>query len=791
MYEYEQLGLFYLGRLVDPATGQLADTPLLYDSADLTTHAVIVGMTGSGKTGLGVVLIEEAAIDGVPALVLDPKGDLANLLLQFPQMEPGDVRPWVDPSEAAREGLDPEAMAARIAADWRRGLEEWGQPLERIARLRAAADFSVYTPGSTAGRPLALLRSLEPPSGGAGDDPSRLRDRVAATAASLLSWAGVDSDPVRSREHILVAALIADAWQRGRAVDLPSLIGAIQKPPFDRIGVFDLETFFPARARLELAMRLNHLLAAPGFAAWLEGDPLDVGRLLHSRDGRPRVSVVSLAHLADEERMMVVTLLLGEVVAWMRTQPGTSALRAVLYMDEIFGFFPPTAAPPSKAPMLTLLKQARAAGLGVVLATQNPVDLDYKGLGNTGTWMIGRLQTDRDKARVLEGLASAAGDVPTDQLDRLISNLGKRTFVMRNVHETAPVLFRTRWTLSLLRGPLTLAQIRSLAPATTAPEPTVSAPAVPLLSAVPTATVPPLVPPDLPEIEWPAPVTPSGPRVARPFVLGRARLHFVDPSADVDTWVSWAELAPISGGDGLPDWSAGRRLDEVPPLSAPSAELVRSAPWSGMLPARSAQLWTKSFTVHLQQSAVLQLYRCLPLRMTSRPGEPEGEFRVRVGLALRERRDERVAEIRRRYAERLAALEQRIAAADQRVERERAQYRYQTMNATIAFGSVLLGALLGRKALGVGTVGRAATAMRSAGRIGRERGDVARAGEIAAQLRERLAALQQELQAELDRVAAECSPAAAPVEPFEIRPRKSDVVIELVALAWVPTTAGR
>ncbi len=796
MTDYEQLGLFYLGRIVDATAGTLTGAPLLYDSAHLTTHAVILGMTGSGKTGLGVVLIEEAALDGLPALVIDPKGDLGNLLLQFPRMTPDDVRPWVDAAEAARQGLAPDAMASRLAEQWRRGLEEWSQPLDRIARLREAAEFRIYTPGSTAGRPLAMLRSLDPPNV-SDDDPTRFRDRVTAAAASLLSWAGVDADPVQSREHILVSAILAEAWQQGRSVDLPSLIGSIQKPPFDRIGVFDLETFFPAAARLELALRLNHLLAAPGFAAWLEGDPLDVQRLLYSPEGRPRVSVVSLAHLSEAERMMVTTLLLGEVVAWMRAQPGTSALRAVLYMDEVFGFFPPTASPPSKPPMLTLLKQARAAGLGVVLVTQNPVDLDYKGLGNAGTWMIGRLQTERDKARVLEGLASAGGDVSVAEMDRLISSLGQRRFVMRNVHEPAPQVFQVRWTLSLLRGPLTLAQIRSLSGADEAaaasrpqqtPKPAPPTPARSAPDAAPVAA-PPLVPPDLPEFLWPVAATSAPPAVVRPFVLARARVHFVDAKAGVDRWDTWAELAPIPGADGVPDWSSARRLNAIPATAPLPPGLTRVAPWSGTLPARIREQWTKSFAAHLQQDASMRLYRCSPLRMVSRPDESEGDFRVRVDLAVRERRDEQMAEVRRRYADRLAVLEQRIAAADQRLEREQAQYRYQTTNTAIALGSALLGALLGRRGVGVGTVGRAATAMRSAGRIGRERQDVAHAGETAAKLREQLAALQEELRAELDRIAADHAPGSAPIEPFEIRPRRSDLVIESVALAWVPEPA--
>ncbi len=457
---YEKLGSLYLGRTYDPAKAADTREPLLYDSRDLTTHAVCVGMTGSGKTGLCLALLEEAAIDGVPAIVIDPKGDLGNLLLTFPLLTTEDFRPWVDPGEAARKNLDPDAFAAATAETWRKGLADWDQDGERIARFRDSVDIEIYTPGSTAGTPLSVLRSFEPPPADLRDDTTALRDRINAAVSGLLGLLGVDADPLRSREHILLSTLFDHAWRAGTSLDIASLIQSVQKPPFTKVGVFDLETFFPAKDRLGLAMSINNLLAAPGFATWMEGEPMDVQRLLYTPAGKPRVAIVSIAHLNDAERMFVVTLLLNEVVAWMRRQSGTSSLRALLYMDEIFGYFPPTAMPPSKIPLLTLMKQARAFGLGVVLSTQNPVDLDYKGLSNAGTWFIGRLQTERDKARVIDGLLSGGdGSLDKATLEPLIANLGNRVFLMRNVHDDAPVLFRTRWALSYLKGPMTLQEI--------------------------------------------------------------------------------------------------------------------------------------------------------------------------------------------------------------------------------------------------------------------------------------------------------------------------------------------
>ncbi|MFO1454940.1 MAG: hypothetical protein U1F18_01730 [Steroidobacteraceae bacterium] len=467
--DYEKLGVFYLGREYDAAGNALKDDLVLYDSKDLTTHAVCVGMTGSGKTGLCLSLLEEAAIDGIPAICIDPKGDLGNLLLTFPGLSAKEFEPWVDPADAQRKGISVADLAAKTAETWRNGLAEWAQPPERIAKLREAVDVAIYTPGAETGLPLSVLRSFAPPPAELLADSAALRDRVSAVVSGLLSLLGRDADPLQSREHILLANILDNAWREGLALDMAGLIGAVQKPPFDKVGAFDLDTFFPARDRLALAMAINNLLASPGFSTWMKGEPLDVQRLLFTPEGKPRIAVLSIGHLSDPERMFIVTLVLNEMIGWMRNQSGTSSLRALFYMDEIFGYFPPSANPPSKMPMLTLLKQARAFGLGCVLATQNPVDLDYKGLSNCGTWMIGRLQTERDKLRVIEGLESALagpGAMDRSTLEKLMSALTPRVFLVRNVHDDAPYLMKSRWALSYLRGPLTGTEIaRVMAPA--------------------------------------------------------------------------------------------------------------------------------------------------------------------------------------------------------------------------------------------------------------------------------------------------------------------------------------
>ena len=464
MSTFEKLGAFYLGKRIDSADDALTDELVLYDSKDLNTHAVIIGMTGSGKTGLGIGMIEEAAMDNIPVIAIDPKGDLGNLLLNFPDFRGEDFEPWVDPQAAANRGETTAQYAAGQAALWRKGIGEWGQDAARVRTLSDRVDMAIYTPGSDAGLPVSVLRSFDAPPAALADDLDLYRERVQVTATSILALLGIDADPVTSREHILIANLLDHHWQQGQGLDLATLIALIQNPPLERIGVMDLDTFYPAKDRLALAMQLNNLLAAPGFEAWMTGEPLSTAGLLYTPDGKPRVSVMSIAHLSDAERMFFVCMLLNDLIGWMRAQPGTSSLRAMLYMDEIFGYMPPVANPPSKQLLLTLLKQARAYGVGLVLSTQNPVDLDYKGLSNTGTWMIGRLQTERDQARVMDGLAGAADGGTFDRraMSETLAGLGKRQFLLHNVHERGPVVFGTRWVMSYLAGPMTRDQIKRL-----------------------------------------------------------------------------------------------------------------------------------------------------------------------------------------------------------------------------------------------------------------------------------------------------------------------------------------
>ncbi len=806
MQNFEKLGAFYLGKQYDMDGQTVLDDLLLYDAKDLMTHAVCVGMTGSGKTGLCVSLLEEAAIDGIPALAIDPKGDLGNLMLSFPALDSASFRPWIDEDEAARKGATPDQYAQQTAALWKKGLAEWGQTPERIARFRDAADLAIYTPGSSAGLSLSVLRSFDAPPAALVQDQDALAERIMAAVSGLLALLGIQADPIRSREHILLSNILDRAWRAGRSLDLATLIREIQAPPFDRIGVMDLDTFFPAGDRMALSMSLNNLLASPGFASWMEGEPLDVARMLWTPEGKPRISILSIAHLPESQRMFFVTLLLNEVIAWMRSQPGTTSLRALLYMDEVFGYFPPQSNPPSKTPMLTLLKQARAYGLGVVLATQNPVDLDYKGLSNAGTWLLGRLQTERDKARVIEGLegasASSGAKFDRQKIEATLAGLKSRVFLMNNVHDDEPVLFHTRWALSYLRGPLTRTQIQTLmadrrAAATPAPAPRVpAAAAAPASAAAPAAAAAappperPAVPPGVPECFLPA-TAGSGSILYRPALLGTAQLHFVQAKTNVDQWTKIAMLASL-GDDVAPDpWEESKRIEgelRVLPEGEPGARFS-SLP-AGALREKSYDQWAKKLKHGLYRTQTLTLWSCAALKEVSSPGESEGEFRVRLSQAVRERRDLEVEKLRKRYAPKLARLQERIRKAQERVDREKSQYGQQKMQTAISVGATVLGALFGRKVASVGTVGRATTAMRGAGRAARERDDIARAQEDVQALQQKLTELEQQFQEEVNQVQDSADPTLLELDPIKIRPRKADITIGRVSLAWIPWRVG-
>ena len=800
--DYEKLGAFYLGKRFDAASGRILDEPILYDSKDLTTHGMCVGMTGSGKTGLCLSLIEEAAIDGIPVLAIDPKGDLGNLLLTFPDLLGSDFAPWIDAEEAARKGRTPAQHAEAVAVQWRDGLGQWQQDGERIRRLRAAADFAIYTPGAGAGLGLSVLKGFSAPPESLRADRDAYTARLQATTSSLLSLLGLDTDPLRSREHVFLTNVLDHHWQQGRDLELPELIRAVQAPPFQRIGVMDVESVFPQKDRFGLAMAINGLLASPAFATWGEGEPLDVQRLLWTTDGKPRVSVISIAHLPDDQRMFFVTLLLGEVLAWVRQQPGTGSLRALIYMDEVFGYLPPTANPPSKLPMMTLLKQARAFGVGVMLATQNPVDLDYKALSNIGTWFLGRLQTERDKLRVLDGLEGASAQTGAKfdraEVERVLSGMQGRTFLMHNVHDDGPALFHTRWALSYLRGPMTRSQIEAVMrerKATAAPP---AAPRAAVAAAAGSSATGNSAPAG-------RPVLPAGiverfqaARIAlgageqlvyRPALLGKAVLHYQSTKEQIDLWRDTFVVAPLQAtpdanpwdDDGVVHLDRALDLDDGPDARAEFTPLPTAA-----AQPKAYATWKKQLEGELYRSAGLQLFHCAPLKASSKAGESEGDFRARLSMQLREQRDLAVAKLQQSYLPKLQKLQERRRNAEQIVEQQRSQRTSAGFGAVLNVGTSILGALFGRKKVTTSVT----SAIKGVSKVGSEHGDVRRAKEDVDALVVQEQELERAFEAEAARVQQQFEPGAVVVEPKLLAPKKADTAIEEIVLVWTPWARG-
>jgi len=800
MQDYEKLGLFYLGRLYDLQSKSLKDELLLYDSKDLVTHAVCVGMTGSGKTGLCIGLIEEAAIDGVPSILIDPKGDLGNVLLNFPGLTAEEFLPWINQEDARLKGMTPEAYAQQQADLWKKGLASWGQDSSRIERLRNAVEMKIYTPGSNAGFPVSILNSFAAPPAAVLEDRDLIQERINTTVSSLLSLVGIQADPIQSREHILLSTILDATWRKGQNLDLATLIQQVQSPPVNKIGVLDLESFYPTKERFSLVMALNNLLASPGFNAWLEGEPLDIQQILYTPQGKPRIAIFSIAHLGDAERMFFVALLMNQVLGWMRSLPGTTSLRAIVYMDEIFGYLPPIGNPPSKLPMLTLLKQARAFGIGLVLATQNPVDLDYKALSNAGTWFIGRLQTDRDKQRLLDGLegAAAAGSMTfsRQEMEKIISSLGNRVFLLNNAHEDAPEIFQTRWVLSYLRGPLTREQIRALmapmksadptaAPAQPAARPAEPAPAAPLAASAQPVSQAPTLPPDIPR--YFAPLrgrAPAGSSLLyQPMLLGAARVTFSDARQKIETTQSVLAMTPITDQVIPVDWEVAREapvalsdLEKTPATDAAYAPLPAQA-----FQARSYAAWEKDFAAWLFGSQKLELWISPSTKKVSQPGETERDFRVRLGQEAREVRDTTVEKLRQKYAPKIAALKERIRRAQQVVAREQSQAKNQQLQAAVSVGATLLGAFTGRKSLG-----RATTAVRGVSRAAEAKQDIQRAAETVEALQQQLKELEAQFESEIQALEERIDPLSEKLETIVIKPKKTDINIQVVALLWLP-----
>lgn len=788
MKDFEKMGVFYLGKEYDMDEKELQEDLVLYKSKDLTTHGVIIGMTGSGKTGLGIGIIEEAAIDNIPVIAIDPKGDIGNLKLTFPDLKEDDFRPWINIHEAENKGLSPDEFAKSQAELWRKGLSDWGQDGERIENLRKAVDINIYTPGASSGIGVSVLKSFDPPSHEVLNDKDAYADRIQITTTSLLSLVGVSADSFTSREHILLSNILEYYWSLGETISLAELINAIQNPPISQVGVMDMENFYPSKDRFNLAMSFNNLLASPSFKSWLEGEPLNIKNFLYTEEGKPKVSIFSISHLSDSERMFFVTMLLNEILSWIRSQPGTSSLRAMLYMDEIFGYLPPTANPPSKTPLLTLLKQARAYGLGLLLATQNPVDLDYKALSNAGTWFIGRLQTERDKERVLAGLegVAAGGNFNRQKTSQILAGLGQRVFYLHNVHQEEPIVFSTRWAMSYLAGPLTRTQIAELESGTStiAPKEEVIEVAE-VKTEITNNQIPPVLPPQIQQVYLPL-YRDTRDISYSPLVIGVAEVFYNSVKYNISTTKKYSVITPLNMGSVALDWAEGELSDlEIGDFEKEPVEgaYFQECPSEASNP-KSYDKWKKLLTQYIRTEQPLKLYRSPMLKEISQLDEDERDFRIRMQHLAHEKRDDELEKLKNKYASKIKTLEDRHRRARQTVEKQSSRASQRKMDAAVSMGSAVLGALFGRKVASASSVSKFGTAIKSTTRAMQGNESIAQAEETMKSVELQLEDLQNELEEEIEKIRLNYDLQDEELETVEIRTTNNNITIHFIGLAW-------
>ena len=815
---------FYLGRAYDPVRQTVTDKEIHYDPADLTTHAVVTGMTGSGKTGLCVVLLEEAALHGIPAIIIDPKGDLTNLVLHFPELAPQDFQPWIDADLARRAGKSVEDIAADASLSWREGLKEWGVPQERILALKNAAQFAIFTPGSDAGLPVSVLSSLAVPEISWSENREVLREKITSTVTALLGLVGyTDIDPLRSREHILLSNIFENEWSQGKNVELAELVLQIQTPPFEKLGALSVEALFPAKDRMELAMVVNNILAAPTFESWREGQPLNIGSMLYTADNRPRHNIFYLAHLSDAERMFFVTLLLSAVETWMRTQSGATSLRALLYMDEMFGYMPPQRNPPSKQPLLRMLKQGRAFGLGLLLATQNPVDVDYKALSNAGTWFIGKLQTEQDKNRLLDGLESAAGGIPRTIFDKLISTLGKRVFVLHNIHANQPELLQTRSTMNFLAGPITRNRIKELnqlanvdGSAHVVGQPTMA----PMMAATPTSspaarsvsahsnqstahtqssvTKPPIpawireyfLPQNysLPEAfsaaqrHMPAEVMIDG-VIYRPALLAAADVRILDRKHGVDSEITRTVLVKSPEKRGSVRWEDYLLNEEV--LDRIETSPVPAARFSSIdAPLNDVKLMTalqKDFTDWVFRNSSVKARVNQTLKVFAGPDVSPAEFMKACADAARDARDAEIDKKTAQIDRQLRSLEDKLAREERELTKDEDELSNRKMEEAGTHIENITGLFGGRR-----KASRLSSSLTKRRMTQQARADVEESKETIKDLNQQIEDVQKHREEVIAEINDRWGKVVNEITEVTITPKKTDILINVFGVAWMP-----
>jgi hypothetical protein len=815
----EKLGSFYLGAEYNLDTNQITENPVNYDARDLTTHAVCLGMTGSGKTGLCIGLLEEAALDKVPAIIIDPKGDITNLMLQFPKLQPEDFKPWINPDDARRKGKTVDEYSQYTANLWRNGLSDWGIDPSRIESLQESADFAIFTPGSNAGIPISILSSLAAPNLNYEDNSEIIREQITGTVAALLDLIGVSADPVRSREAILLATIFEFYWRKNKDLDLTKLITSIQKPPVRKLGVFDVDTFYPEKDRFQLAMAFNSLIASPNFQSWLQGEPLDIDNLLYTKQGKPRHCIFYLAHLSERERMLVVTLLLEKILIWVRRQTGTTSLRALLYFDEVFGFMPPVAEPPSKRPLITLLKQSRAFGLGCVLVTQNPVDIDYKALTNTGTWFIGKLQTERDKSRVLEGLKGAtsqAGGENDKNYSELIGSLTSRVFLYHNVHENQPLVFNTRWVMSYLRGPLTRPQVRQLMlnrKNLTGTLETTNAYSSMVVDdfkdevseSQDLSRNPPTLALGIPQVFFPIRIMASQAEQTltqktninitikkiqlhyKPVIFASSTVRFLDRKNKIDQQIEKNFVIRDVEKTTFLDWkSAKESATKITDLLNNEEQISNTDIFFESIPefANSQQEFKKlGKDLHdfLYYNSKLKLKKNVELNIIQKPEESDRDFQIRLLQVAREQRDAEVDMLKKKYSKQLDKLENKIQKLEFDLASNESDYQARKREEIVGAGESVLGFFLGSRRTSTAT-----TAARRRRLTSKAKRNIDETKKEIVEAKKDVSELEEELRKAVEKIVEKYEKGIGRLNFEEFKPKRTDVKINLVSLAWQP-----
>ena len=780
-FDYEKLKLFYIGK--EKIDGQI--TPLVYQNKDLLTHAAIIGMTGSGKTGLGVTLLEEAAIDAIPSIIIDPKGDMTNLLLNFPELNPSDFEPWLDDSEVSNSGGTKEELAIKVSNSYKEGIQRDFQDLSRVKKLKDSADFTIYTPGSSAGIQVSILSSFKAPTIEILEDMELFSNIINSTVHSILSLIDNKSDET-SKESILLASIFTNYFKEQKDLTLEELITLIVTPPFSKIGVFDLETFFPQSDRLKFALKINTIIASPSFSSWLEGESLDISKMLYSQSGKAKVNIFSIAHLNDSQRMFFVTILLNQILAWMRRQEGTTSLKALLYMDEIFGYFPPQANPPSKQPMLTLLKQARSFGIGVILSTQNPVDIDYKGLSNIGTWFIGRLQTKQDIEKVIDGLSSASEKgLNKQELSLALGTLAKRNFIMKNINEEHIKTFETRWALSYLKGPLSKDAIKKLMEnkKNNSPknlEEKKSEVNEPFIDVSKGKSKPVIVSSIKEKYSY---SSQNNAYYMQGYLLFSCSVHYlytlknVDLKEHINFKIYLDEKASQINFEEREDVLT-HTFDEKEKPNSFYYELP-----SFIQNEKELKLLERDFADYVYRNFKLTLYKNDTLKISSKQYESLDDFKIRIQDRLNEQIDEKIENLKQKFEKENTLLEQKISKLFEKLKKEEQDSISATTNSIISIGTSILGAFFGKSSK-TAIVSKVATSSRGVSKALKERSDIKTVqGEIDA-LQSLQDGLEEKLKIEIEKINDEFNISKYTIEEFFIKPKRTDIYDIKIELLW-------